>query len=326
MSQPLYTSFTTSPEEKGVRFDFLLAQKLGASRSQAQKLIRNGSALVNDAAVKVGYEMRVGDEVVFVDTVEPVAVDTTTKEEMIRDIPVIAETDEYLVVNKPAGVLVHPTEAGEKHTLAAWLVQHYPELQQIGENPDRPGIVHRLDKEASGLLVVARTQAMFHHLKQQFQQRTTEKFYDVLVYGEVERDYGMITFPIDRGPDGRMVSRPNIEEITLETVSSIQPGREAITEFWVERRFVNHTLLRVKIHTGRTHQIRVHFFAYNQPVVGDTLYKQRRFREARGQEPLNRLFLHATELSFTTLDGTRVSYTAPLPDILEQYLTTLRSR
>ena len=306
--------------------DFLLAQKLGMTRSQAQKLIRSETALVNGRSAKVGYEIRLNDVVEFVEKVHKREKVYKAMEQSVRDVPVIAETDEYLVVNKPAGVLVHPTEAHEEHTLAAWLLTRYPELEDVGEHPDRPGIVHRLDKEASGLLVVAKTTAMFHHLKQQFQQRTTEKFYDVLVYGEVEREYGMITFPIDRGPDGRMVSRPNIDEVTLETVRTIQPGREAITEFWVEGRFVNHTLLRVKIHTGRTHQIRVHFFAYNHPVVGDTLYKQRRFREARGQQPLSRLFLHATELSFSTLDGSRVCYTAPLPEILVEYLSTLHSR
>ena len=243
------------------------------------------------------------------------------------NLSIIYQDNDIVVVNKPAGVAVHKGVAEKGETVADWLMEKFPEMKKVGDEPEfRPGIVHRLDKEASGLLVVAKTTAMFHHLKQQFQQRTTEKFYDVLVYGEVEREYGMITFPIDRGPDGRMVSRPNIDEVTLETVRTIQPGREAITEFWVEGRFVNHTLLRVKIHTGRTHQIRVHFFAYNHPVVGDTLYKQRRFREARGQQPLSRLFLHATELSFSTLDGSRVCYTAPLPEILVEYLSTLHSR
>src|SRR3989338_5876938 len=124
------------------------------------------------------------------------------------DIRIIADTHDYLVVDKPAGLFVHETTKGESETLAAWLLERYPEISSVGDDPKRPGLVHRLDREASGVLVIAKTQASFTHLKTQFQARSVEKEYRVLVHGKLEQEYGVIDFPIDRGNAGRMVSRP----------------------------------------------------------------------------------------------------------------------
>lgn len=238
-------------------------------------------------------------------------------------ITVVAEADEYLVLLKPAGLLVHPTLRHESETLGAWLLEKYPDIASVGESPDRPGIVHRLDKEASGLLVVAKTQAMFELLKKQFQDRTVEKEYLVLVHGIVQSDEGVIDFLIDRGIDGRMVSRPKIDTMKVRNVPKIQSGREAVTEFFVEKRFTRFTLLRVRIHTGRTHQIRVHMFAYGHPVVGDTIYVNKKLNLKRDQA-LGRLFLHSTRLCFDDMAGRRVCHEAPLPEELQKFINELR--
>ncbi|MEK7623973.1 MAG: RNA pseudouridine synthase [Patescibacteria group bacterium] len=240
-----------------------------------------------------------------------------------ESIQVIADADGYLVVNKPAGLLMHETTAHERDTLAHWLLEKYPEIRGVGEAPERPGIVHRLDKEASGLLVVAKTQAMFEHLKAQFQARTMEKEYLVLVHGIMPIEHGMIDFDIDRGSLGRMVSRPKIDPTSLTGVAKKQPGREAITEFFLEKQYTRFALLRVKIHTGRTHQIRVHMLAYNHPVVGDRLYFNKKLNRKRDLE-LGRLFLHATRLCFDDLEQKKVCCEAPLPEELKNFLEPLK--
>ena len=180
------------------------------------------------------------------------------------------------------------------------------------ENP-RPGIVHRLDKSASGLLVVARTQKMFEYLKKQFKDRTITKEYLVLVYGKIKIDHDIIDFPIARKKDGKMSALPK----TTKGVSN-DKGKEAKTEFWVEKRFINHTLLKVKLHTGRMHQIRAHFLAYNHPVVGDTLYYQKQYKKWTGK--LDRLFLHCYKLGFTDLNNKYQEFTIATPKELTEYL------
>lgn len=240
-----------------------------------------------------------------------------------KSIKIIVETADYLVINKPAGVLVHPTAAKEKDTVADWLRKKYADIIKVGDSKERPGIVHRLDKEASGLLVIAKTQKMFEHLKRQFQARETEKEYLVLVYGRMEKDEGRIDFAIDRGKDGRMASRPKVDKFDVEKVGKEQPGKEAVTEFWAEKRFTRFTLLRVRIQTGRTHQIRVHLYAYNHPVVGDALYLNRKLIK-KSEQKLDRLFLHAARLCFADLAGERKCFDSELPAELKEYLAKLK--
>lgn len=232
---------------------------------------------------------------------------------------IIAATADYLVVEKPAGLLTHETQAHEKNTLAGYLAKKYPALKKVGDDPAvRPGIVHRLDKEASGLLVVARTAAMFDHLKKQFKNRAIEKEYLALCHGRVAKDEGEINFPIARSDrSDRMAAIPS-----TKYGADTEDGKEARTEFLVERRFVNFTLLRVIIHTGRMHQIRVHLLAYNHPLVGDPLYFQKK-RPQRWDEKLGRLFLHSAKLSFTDLSGERKTFASALPEPLQKFLDLL---
>lgn len=317
-------------EDAGKRLDMCISEWQGISRTKAKELITEGAVFCNTVPVKkASYSVGEGD-VFHIDEKERSMEEESTLEDTVVDysssIRVIEETDTYLVVDKPAGMLTHPTDAKEPYTLTEWLVTQDARIADVGENLVRPGIVHRLDKAASGVLVIAKTQDMFVHLKQQFKKRTVEKEYLVLVHGNMDVDHDVIDFAIDRGRDGKMVSRPKVKEVTLQTVMKIQPGKEAKTEFTVLERYQHYTLLRVKIHTGRTHQIRVHMHAYGHPVVGDGLYYQKQYARKKA-ERLDRLFLHAARLCFAPLrENTLHCFEAPLREELEAYLRKIQPR
>lgn len=310
-------------ESAGNRLDVFLSDKLGISRSQVQKMIDN-KQIETDGSVpkKYGKKLRDGSIVTIKATNKKTPeqkIKKQTEEKKLSEPEMIAETPDYIIVNKPAGLLTHPTEANEKNSLAGWIVKKYPAIKKIGDDPMRPGIVHRLDKEASGLLVIARTQKMFNHLKEQFKNRAVSKEYIVLVHGKVDKDWDEINFPISRSETAdKMAAMP-------QTVRGLptESGKEAKTEFFVEKRFVNFTLLHVKIHTGRMHQIRAHMLAYNRPVVGDPLYFQKKQKRA-WDEKCGRLFLHSAKLGFKNLDGDEVKYESPMPDKLSSFLLLLK--
>ncbi|MDD2656227.1 MAG: RluA family pseudouridine synthase [Patescibacteria group bacterium] len=313
------------PEEaRHDRLDVFLALQMGISRSQVQKLISSNQVKMDGREPKKSGERLTSAKQIEVqiENLEKKASEKKAKAKKLPKLDVVAETDEYIIVNKQSGILVHPTQAGEINTLVNMLLAKYPEIKDVGEAEVRPGIVHRLDREASGLLVVARTQKSFENLKQQFKDRDVDKIYSVLVYGHLPQDHGQIDFEIDRGGDGRMVSRPKIDKMKLRNVSKIQDGKEALTEYWVEKTFKRFTLLKIKIHSGRTHQIRVHMFALGCPVVGDNLYFNKKLQKKSEQE-LNRLFLHAKHLEFTDLQGVRVSFDKNIPKVLKDYLESL---
>ncbi len=318
--------FIVSEKDAKIRLDQFVANMLPMSREQAQKMIERGAIAVEGKTItKVATRLNIKDEISVHGGETDTHIDDTiliSKESSALRPTLIQETGDYLIIEKPSGLLIHPTGAKEKETVASWIMQQFPEIASVGESPIRPGIIHRLDKEASGLVVIARTGEMFDHLKKQFQDRIVEKEYFVLAHGVIESDHGMIDFPIDRGSDGRMVARPRIKEISLKTIRSMQDGKDARTEFWVEKRYANYTLLRVRIHTGRMHQIRVHFFAMNHPVVGDTLYRQRK-KESKKTGRLERLFLHAGRLCFDELSGKRVCFESKLPRELSEFLKSV---
>lgn len=227
----------------------------------------------------------------------------------LATLNILFEDADVLVVNKPAGILVHPTEASNEYTLLDAILAERPDIATVGDDPNRAGIVHRLDKEASGVLIVAKNTNAFRLLKTAFAQRLTTKRYTVLVVGKVADDNGVITFPIARSTThARMAARPLSQE-----------GKEAITHYTVLERYANATLLDVRIETGRTHQIRAHFFALGNPVAGDNLY----VRKSVKQFALGRLFLHARELTIPLPAGVTKTFEAPLPAELEDVLKTL---
>ncbi|MBX4198315.1 RluA family pseudouridine synthase [Candidatus Parcubacteria bacterium] len=233
---------------------------------------------------------------------------------------ILYEDKNCLVINKPAGLVVHADGRTKEKTLVDWLLEKYPDIKEIGEpwvTPQgeiihRPGIVHRLDRDTSGVLVIAKNQKSFEHLKKQFQNRETEKIYNAFVYGEVKEEDGIINRAIGKSnKDFRMWSAQRGARGEL---------RDAITEFKVLERGKGFSFLELKPKTGRTHQIRVHLKAINFPVVNDSLYAPKR-EAALG---FHRLALHARSLAFTGLDGKKIKVEAPLPEDFEQALIELR--
>ncbi len=233
---------------------------------------------------------------------------------------IIFEDDDILVLNKPSGLLVHGDSKSPDDTLADWILEHYPALKQVGEEQLntrgepflRPGIVHRLDRDTSGVLVVAKTQDTFLYLKEQFKDRTIQKTYCALVYGMVQKEEGSIVAPIGRSRvSGKW--------------TAVRPGnktREAVTEYHVRERFREYSVLEVTPRTGRTHQIRVHLKSIGHPVVCDSLYAPKYLCPVCG---LGRLALHAESLRLSLPSGEDKSFTAPLPEDLIGALEALRN-
>ena len=297
------------PPGKPLRLDVFLVQHADLSRAKLQQAIKDGRVTVNAKAVKAHHLVRNGDTVVVKNIPAPLHIEarvTPTNEPTILD-----EDDNYLVVNKPSGLVVHGGPGIHELTLADWAVAHARQIADVGDDPDeRPGIVHRLDRDVSGVMVIAKTMEGFDDLKRQFQDHTIFKEYLALAYGRITDQVGRIDFAIARSPSksGLMVARPKSTE-----------GKQAETLFHVERFVKGNTLVRVQTLTGRTHQIRVHFKAIGHPLVGDPLYKVRRLKIEK--TPIPRIFLHAERLAFDDLAGKRREYRAPLTPDLEQYLS-----
>ncbi|PIT93826.1 RluA family pseudouridine synthase [Candidatus Falkowbacteria bacterium CG10_big_fil_rev_8_21_14_0_10_43_11] len=290
MQQFSNKTITVKPADANQRLDIFLAAELGLSRSQAQKMIKVGEILVNGKIANAHCKVQANGKITI--KVKPQNKEVI-KQAALPKFKIIAETDDYVIINKPAGVIVHGGNGIVEPTLTDALDQKYPGLRKIGDNPSRPGIVHRLDKDASGLLVIAKTNAMFDHLKKQFQTRETKKIYAALVYGNIAKESDEINFPVSRSAQG----------YKMAAHSQAHGGRAAVTEFAVTKHFINYALLSVTIKTGRTHQIRVHLAAYGHPVVGDDLYGTRRTKELNKKLALNRIWLHAQTLGFYDLAG-----------------------
>lgn len=310
-----YIVLTPSAEDAGSRLDVFLAQKIeGWSRAQLKRLINEGDVLVNDEQAKPAYKVRIGDRI----EVELTEIPTARFQPENIPIDILFEDEFLAVVNKPAGMVVHPGAGINSGTLAnaiAWHFKLKADETKTAEESCRVGIVHRLDKETSGLLVVAKSQEVQEKLSEQFRNRTVRKKYVALVHGVIEQDSGRIEAPIGRNRKLR----------TKMQVSA--QGRYALSLWKVLRRYQNFTLVEVEIKTGRTHQIRVHMAYIGHPVVGDKLYNSGRdktvanptLRNAISQ--LNRFFLHSTFLSFThPITKENLQFSSPLSDELKIFL------
>jgi|WetSurMetagenome_2_1015567.scaffolds.fasta_scaffold00606_13 23S rRNA pseudouridine1911/1915/1917 synthase len=309
--------YTIKQADSGKRLDLFLAAKMkNKSRAEIQKMIKAGEVLVSGKIKSKHLALKEGEEVV----IKKGGVKNKKTKESDVNIEVVFENDEFLVVNKPAGLIVHGAPHIKQPTLADWLLKKYPKLKKVGEDKTRPGIMHRLDKDVSGLLVIAKTNEAFANLKKQFQKREVEKIYTALVYGDIAKEEDKINFSLKRSAGGhRQAAVPtgyNFKEDFLEL-------REAFTEFKVLKRFPNYTLLEVKIKSGRKHQIRVHLFAYGHPLVGDNLYSTRKTREQNRKINLGRIFLVASKLSFTDLSGKKQTFSVDLPKNLTNFLSTV---
>ncbi len=253
--------------------------------------------------------------------------------ETIKSIKIIAETTDFLIVYKPAGLIVHGGQGVKEEAMSDILVKKFPELKKVGEDPARPGIVHRLDKEVGGLLIIPRNQTSFLFFKNQFKERLIDKQYKALVYGKVIADQGIINFPITRSKQGdKMAALPlvgnkiyhNNHRRNLGNRQALLSAREALTEFFVEKRFINFTYLNVKIITGRTHQIRVHLNAYGHPIVGDNIYGSNKYHLKNKKLNLPRICLEATHLTFNDLLGQKQTFSHKLPTDFQNILNTIK--
>ncbi len=289
-------------EQQGARVDKYVSEHCpGLSRTRAQKLIDDGYVRVNGDIVRAGHKLETGDNI----TVEiPPLPPTSLKPE---DIPldIIYEDNDLLVIDKPAGLTVHPAPGHSSHTLVNALLSHLSELPESGT--ERPGIVHRLDKDTSGVMVVAKNTLAREDLMDQFKARTVTKRYRVLVKGHLTPEEGVIEAPVGRDPRHR-------QQMAVVPESR---GREATTEYKVIRYIGGYTLLEVRPVSGRTHQIRVHLKVIGYPVAGDKVYGVK-------APPLKRQFVHAAVLGFVlTSTGEYREFTSPLPEDLDYALKTI---
>jgi len=241
----------------------------------------------------------------------------------MKDIEIIYESPDYIVVNKPASLLMHKVRVKgggtrEEPTLADWIAESFPEIKAVGDDPEtRPGIVHRIDKETSGVVVIARNQKYFEYLKDMFNKKNMAKAYVALVHGEMESGEGTIEKPI--GIKSGTVKR---------TVHGGKMVKEAITDYKVLKRYEGYTLVEARPRTGRTHQIRVHLASIGHPIVGDKLYGGKKEKKSKADPAFaeaNRQFLHAASLEFEARPGELVSFAAPLPEDLVHLTKSLKS-
>jgi len=298
---------TTYQANHKERLDIFLSQHCpDISRSQIKKFILDGQVRVNDQLPSVHFWLRHNDVITY-DLKDQRSDDTVLIEPKIKKA-----TRDYIVIEKPSGLLVHPTDKGEKNTLVTWLLKKYPQIKKVGDDPLRPGLVQRLDKEVSGLMVIALTKSFFENLKKQFTEREVLKEYLCLVNGRVLNDTGEIKSNLARD-----------KKTGLTKIQLPGEGLEAHTMYEVVTRYINCTLLKVRIKTGRTHQIRAHFFSIGHSVVGDKLYQTKDIRKRKKQDDI-RIFLHAHLLKFMGPDAKSVKTSSPLPKELKDYLKDLK--
>jgi 23S rRNA pseudouridine1911/1915/1917 synthase len=305
-------TFTVPEESQGQRLDLFLVSILAdRSRSQIQRLIRDGHVRIDERPGKVNQPVKAG-QVVAVDDPKPIEPVPTPEALPLR---IVYEDHDLVVVDKPAGMVVHPAAGHESGTLVNALLHHVSDLSGIG-GEKRPGIVHRLDRGTSGLMVVAKHDRSHQALADQFRNREIEKEYTALVWGVVQAGR-RIDAPIGRDPVNRkkMSARARRSREAVTRIVRADPIGRGLT------------LARIAIHTGRTHQIRVHLSAIGHPIVGDALYggvHRRVPGNLRAVAHLDRPFLHASRLAFThPADGRRVEFTSPLPEDLERVLDEL---
>ncbi|MDO8886479.1 RluA family pseudouridine synthase [Candidatus Oleimmundimicrobium sp.] len=294
-------------EGKGQRLDsFLVNLKEIPSRSFAQHLIQKGFVRVDDKRVSKNHRLKKG-EVIFLE-IPPPELSSLTPEEILLNI--IYEDNDIIVLSKPAGIVVHPAYGHPSGTIVNALLAHTKDLSGIGGNV-RPGIIHRLDKDTSGLMIVAKNDEAHRILSSELKDRKIKRFYLALVHGVVEVDSGTIDAPIGR-------SLKNRKKMAVTEIAA----RNAITTFKVKQRFSQYTLLEAKLETGRTHQIRVHMKYINHSVVGDFTYGYRKNERNLG---LNRQFLHAYKLEFIhPKTGKKIFLEDNLPEELETVLRHLQ--
>jgi len=289
-------------DETGVRLDsFVSHRQSQLSRTFTQKLIAEGCITVNGRAAKASQKLDAGDEIsIKIPPPEPSHLEA-------EDIPlnIVYEDDDLLVIDKPAGLTIHPAPGNPSHTLVNAVLAHFPDLPRSSDELLRPGIVHRLDKDTSGLIIVAKNRQALKILSAQFKAHSVTKIYLVLVRGHLSPQRGFIEAPIGRDPRNR------------QRMAVADKGKEARTEYRVIKYVNDCSLLEVRLETGRTHQIRVHLAAIGYPIIGDATYGVK-------SAHLSRQFVHAHKLGFKLPSSEKyVEFESPLPPELQQALVKL---
>ncbi|QVK20210.1 RluA family pseudouridine synthase [Mycoplasmatota bacterium] len=289
-------------KEGNQRIDKFLSIELGFSRMKIKKMLDNQLIIVNDDIVKPNYKTKIGDEIIINELVE----EEIKVEAKNIPINIIYEDKDIIVVNKESGMVVHPSHGHWDDTLVNALMYHCDDLSEIN-GIIRPGIVHRIDKDTSGLLMVAKNDTSHQHLAKQLFEKTVNREYIALLHGIVPHDHGKINAPIGRDPKDR------------KKMTVIGNGRDAVTHFTVLERFDEFTLIKCKLETGRTHQIRVHLKYIGYPLVGDTMYGRRKVIGNNGQ------FLHAKVLGFThPTTNQYLEFNSELPEWFNKYIEDIR--
>lgn len=300
------TEFVVTPEQDKERLDKMLAPLMSdISRSQIQRFIENGDILVNDIEVKSNSKVRTGD---IVSVSIPESLELKVEAEAM-DLDILYEDHDVIVINKPKGLVVHPGAGNPNHTLVNGLLAHCKDLSGIN-GVLRPGIVHRIDKDTSGCLVVAKNDLAHQGLSDQLQARTLKRTYLALVHGVIQHNAGKIEAPIGRDPHDR-------QKMTVTSVNA----RPALTHFKVIKRYTDMTLVECQLETGRTHQIRVHFDYIGYPLVGDPKYAKRATLDTQGQ------MLHAQRIEFThPRTQEHLHFEAKAPKVFQDVIDDLDKR
>ncbi|MDF2840945.1 MAG: pseudouridine synthase [Clostridia bacterium] len=298
-------NFTAEEDQINKRIDAFLSENIeGQSRSYIQKLIEQHDVLVNDKPSKSNYKLRLGDNI-LVQIPDPVPLEVIAEE---IELNIVYEDEDLIVINKPQGMVVHPAHGNYSGTIVNALLSHCNNLSGIN-GVMRPGIVHRIDKDTSGVIVIAKNNEAHVSLSDQLKEHSITRRYNALVEGRVKDDRGTIETMIGRNPKNRK---------EMAVVS--RAGKSAVTHYTVLERFENYTLIEAQLETGRTHQIRVHMAHIGHPVVGDPVYgfKKQRF-DTKGQ------LLHARVLGFIhPRTGEYKEFEAPLPEYFTNILNKIR--
>ena len=315
MSEPEHLKIAVELDDAGLRLDRVVANHCPQlSRTRVQELIAGGLVLLNGKSTKDSHKVHAGDAIEVVPEPRP----ALRAEAESIPLDTLYEDEDVIAINKPAGMTVHAGSGNSHGTLVNALLGRGQSLSQTGD-PLRPGIVHRLDKETSGIVLVAKNDFAHARLAEAFRQRSVQKIYVALVQGVLKEERGRIELAIARDPNRRT-------RMTAKRAALLHNAREARTDWQVLARIDSTTLVEVQLHTGRTHQIRVHFSALRHPVVGDTLYGAAgQLHIGRTTLPiLGRNFLHAAKIAFAQpRTGQTIQLTAPLPPELRAYLQKL---
>lgn len=333
--------FIIDEKSQKLRLDKFLVGKTDKTRSQIQRNILDQNILVNDKPAKVHQFLNFKDKVTVLDAdpnrkkaepKEPLRPETEAGKKEIKKAArvlreqktltpkVVKKTKDYVIIEKPSGLLVHVTSKNEPVTLVDWLIKKYPEIKKIADPESlkkrdkiyRPGIVHRLDKDVSGLMLIALNQDAFDYYKEQFKKKLIKKEYVALVYGKLPQPHDMIEFEISRkSTGGKMASHPK----------GSGKGKPAQTEYKVLQEFQKFSQVKINLHTGRTNQIRVHFMALKNPVAGDELYN---IKSMKAKVHIPRILLHAHTLEFTDQSGQVQKFESEPPQEFEDVIKQLK--